>query len=247
MTLLSRENTPDNASLIGIANLRRARTSRPTVMEKGIGIFLFDENGREYIEGCSSFYRAALSPLPNARVAFASTGSEANGFLLKFMRFRNATLGERQRINVIARVGSFHGGTIATAALGGFPGTAAAFNLPTDDVILVSQPDYVNAALPGETEEEFTARMLAEIEAAILKAGAETVGARILEPVSYSAGCVLPPRGYMVGLRRLLTAHGVLLFDDEVICGFGRTGSLFGAQTFGMQPDCITIACMARW
>ncbi|MBS0560573.1 MAG: aminotransferase class III-fold pyridoxal phosphate-dependent enzyme, partial [Proteobacteria bacterium] len=284
MTLSRRDNTPDNAGLIGFTNLRQSRTSRPMVMEKGRGIFLTDENGREFIEGCSSFYcaalgfsdddlidaairqmrvlpayssgiyrtvpvvleltekLAALAPLPNARVALASTGSEANDFLLKFMRFRNATLGERRRTKVIARAGSYHGATMATAALGGFPGTAESFNLPADDVILVSQPDYVNAAQPGETEDEFTARMLAEIEAAILKAGPETVGAMILEPVSYSAGCVIPPRGYMEGLRRLLIAHGALLFDDEVICGFGRTGALFGAETLGIQPDCITIA-----
>jgi 4-aminobutyrate--pyruvate transaminase len=253
-------------------------------MEKGRGIFLTDENGREYLEGCSSFYcaalgfsddelieaavkqmrslpayasgiyrtvpvvlelaekLAALSPLPKARVAFGSTGSEANDFLLKFMRFRNAVRGERQRTKVIARTASYHGATIATAALGGFANTARDFNLPMDDVITVPQPDYVNAALPGETEDEFTARMLAEIQAAIERAGPETVGAMILEPVSYSAGCVLPPRGYMDGLRRLLTDCGALLFDDEVICGFGRTGQMFGAETFGMQPDCMTVA-----
>jgi 4-aminobutyrate--pyruvate transaminase len=284
MSSSKRDNTPDNAVLLGFTNLRQSRTSRPLVMEKGRGIFLTDENGREFIEGCSSFYcaalgfsdedlieaavrqmrslpayasgiyrtvpvvlqlaekLAALSPLPRARVAFGSTGSEANDFLLKFMRFRNAVLGERQRTKVIARAGSYHGATMATAALGGFPGTARSFNLPMDDVILVSQPDYVNAAHPGETEDEFTMRMLAEIAAAIDQAGPETIGAMILEPVSYSAGCVLPPRGYMDGLRRLLTDCGALLFDDEVICGFGRTGEMFGATTLGIQPDCMTVA-----
>ena len=278
------DNTPDNAVLLGFTNLRQARTSRPVVMEKGRGIFLIDENGREWLEGASSFYcaalgfsdddlieaavrqmrslpayasgiyrtvpvvlelaekLAALSPLPKARVAFGSTGSEANDFLLKFMRFRNAARGEPQRTKVIARTGSYHGSTMATAALGGFPGTASRFNLPMDDVILVGQPDYVNAALPGETEDDFAARMLAEIAQAIEQAGPETVGAMILEPVSYSAGCVLPPRGYMDGLRRLLTGCGALLFDDEVVTGFCRTGSMFGAETFAMQPDCMTVA-----
>ena len=98
-----------------------------------------------------------MAPFANARVAFASTGSEANDFLIKFMRFRNAHRGEPKRVKVIARAGSYHGATIATAPLGGFPGTARAFNLPMDDVIMVSQPDYVNGALAGEDEAEFTA------------------------------------------------------------------------------------------
>jgi 4-aminobutyrate---pyruvate transaminase len=84
--------------------------------------------------------------------------------------------------------------------------------------------------------------MLAEIEQAIERAGPETVGAMILDPVSYSAGCVLPPAGYLTGLRELLDRHSILLFDDEVITGFCRTGSMFAAETFAMRADCMTLA-----
>lgn len=284
MLELRRGNAPDNATLIGFTNLRHARTSRPLVMEKGRGIFLTDENGREYIEGCSSFYSAALgfsepelveaairqmrqlpayasglyrtvpaalalgeklsamAPMKGARVAFASTGSEANDFLIKFMRFHNAHRGEPQRTKIIARALSYHGATVATAPLGGFPGTARAFNLPMQDVITVSQPDYPNNKQDGEDEAAYTARLLAEIEQAIVQAGPETVGAMILDPVSYSAGCIVPPAGYLSGLRALLERYGVLLFDDEVITGFCRTGHMFAAQTFGMRPNCMTLA-----
>ncbi len=284
MPISHRGNAPDNATLIGFTNLRQARTTRPMVIEKGRGIFLIDENGREYIEGTSSFYSAALgfsdpelveaavrqmhqlpayasglyrtvpaalalgeklaamAPMANARVTFGSTGSEANDFLIKFMRFRNGHRGEPKRVKIIARALSYHGATVTTAPLGGFPGTARAFNLPMDEVITVSQPDYVNAALPGESEAEFSARMLAEIEQAIEQAGPATVGAMILDPVSFSAGCVVPPVGYLPGLRGLLDRYGVLLFDDEVINGFCRTGSMFAAQTFGFRPDCMTLA-----
>jgi 4-aminobutyrate--pyruvate transaminase len=278
------DNTPDNAALIGFTNLKRARTTRPMVIERGRGIFLIDENGREYIEGTASFYCAALgfsdaelieaavrqmralpafasgiyrtvpaalalgeklaamAPMKDARVAFASTGSEANDFLIKFMRFRNAHRGEPQRTKVIARTGSYHGGTMATAALGGFPGTAEAFNLPMGDVLTVGQPDFVNRALPGESEAEFTGRMLLELEQVIEAAGPETVGAMILDPVSYSAGCVLPPSGYLAGVQAILARYGVLFFDDEVITGFCRTGNLFAAETFGFVPDCMSLA-----
>jgi len=284
MHISQRSNSPDNATMIGFTNLRHARTTRPMVIEKGRGIFLIDENGREYIEGTSSFYSAALGfsdpdlidaavrqmrqlpafasglyrtvpaalalgeklasmvPLTNARIAFASTGSEANDFLIKFMRFRNAHRGEPRRVKVIARAGSYHGATVATAPLGGFPGTARAFNLPMNDVIMVSQPDYVNGAFAGEDEAGFTARMLAEVEQAIERAGPETVGAMILDPVSFSAGCVVPPAGYLSGLRALLDRHSILLFDDEVITGFCRTGSMFAAETFAMRPHCMTLA-----
>ncbi|MBW8708970.1 MAG: aminotransferase class III-fold pyridoxal phosphate-dependent enzyme [Alphaproteobacteria bacterium] len=277
-------NAPDNRTLIGFTNLRQARINRPLVIEKGNGIYLTDENGREYIEGTSSFYSAALgfsdpelveaairqmrqlpayasglyrtvpaalalgeklasmAPVSKARVAFASTGSEANDFLIKFMRFRNGHRGEPQRVKVIARALSYHGATVMTAPLGGFPGTARAFNLPMADVITVSQPDYVNNARPGEDEATFNERMLAELEQAIETAGPETVGAMILDPVSFSAGCVVPPAGYLIGVRTLLDRYGILLFDDEVITGFCRTGSMFAAQTFGMRPDCMTLA-----
>ena len=89
--------------------------------------------------------------------------------------------------------------TVATAPLGGFPGTARAFNLPMQDVITVSQPDYPNNKQDGEDEAAYAARLLAEIEQAILQAGPETVGAMILDPVSYSAGCIVPPAGYLSG------------------------------------------------
>jgi len=111
-----------------------------------------------------------------------------------------------------------------------------------DDVITVSQPDYVNCAFAGEDERTFTTRMLAEIEQAIERAGPETVGAMILEPVSFSAGFVLPPAGYLSGLRDLLNRHSILLFDDEVITGFCRTGSMFAAESFAMRADCMTLA-----
>ena len=174
--------------------------------------------------------------MKDARVAFASTGSEANDFLMKFMRFRNAYLGQPKRTKVIARTGSYHGGTMATAALGGFPGTAAAFNLPMDDVLTVGQPDFVNRALEGESEAEFTARMLLEVEQTIEQAGPETVGAMILDPVSYSAGCALPPAGYLTGLQEILARYGVLFFDDEVITGF-RLGVGGATERYGVRPD----------
>ncbi len=279
-----RANIPDNPALMNFTNLRQARTTRPMVIERGRGVFIIDENGREYLEASASFFCAALgfsegelveaairqmralpayatgiyrtapaimaladrlvslSPLPRTRVAFGATGSEANDFLLKFMRFRNIHLGQPQRRKMIARHGSYHGGTNATAALGNNPAVQAAFGIPLDDVVNVRQPDFFNNGLPGESEAEFTARMLAELEAAIMAAGPETIGGMLIDPISYSAGCVIPPAGYLDGVRRILDRHGILLFADEVITGFGRTGDMFASQTLGIAPVCITAA-----
>jgi 4-aminobutyrate--pyruvate transaminase len=279
-----RLNVPDNKALMNFTNLRQARTTRPMVLERGRGVFIIDENGREYLEGSSSFfcaalgfserelvdaalrqmqalpayatgiYRttpaimalaerlAALSPLPGTRVAFGATGSEANEFLLKFMRFRNIHRGEPQRRKMIARHGSYHGGTNATAALGNNPAVQAAFGIALDDVVNVRQPDFHNNGLPGESEAEFTARLLAELEAAIQAAGPETIGGMLIDPISYSAACAIPPPGYLDGVKRVLDGHGIPLFCDEVITGFGRTGHMFATETFGIAPTCITIA-----
>lgn len=183
---------------------------------------------------------AALAPVPDAHVAFGATGSEANEFAMKFMRYRNAYRGEPGRRKVISRFGSYHGGTLAAAGLGGSKTLHDAFALPMDDHILVSQPDFLNNALAGESEAAFVERLIGELESAIEAAGPETIGAFIAEPLSFSAGLVIPPEGYFQRVRALLDRYGILFFDDEVITGYGRTGRMFGAETLGFTPDIMT-------
>lgn len=185
---------------------------------------------------------SALAPIEDAHVAFGATGSEANEFALKFMRYRNTFLGRPEKRKMISRLGSYHGGTLMTAGLGGSKTLHDAFALPMKDHLLVSQPDHVNNAQDGETEAEFTDRLIDELEEVIEREGAETIGAFVAEPLSFSAGLVIPPDGYFERVSAILKANDILFIDDEIITGYGRTGQMFGAETLGFRPDILNCA-----
>jgi 4-aminobutyrate---pyruvate transaminase len=96
--------------------------------------------------------------------------------------------------------------------------------------------------LPGESEEAFVARCVRSLEDLIEREGAETIGAFFAEPIMVSGGCIVPPPTYYEKIQAVLKKHDILLIADEVICGFGRTGAMFGCETFGIEPDMITMA-----
>ncbi len=185
---------------------------------------------------------AAIAPIKNARIAFATTGSEANDSLIKFMWYGNGHTGAKARRKIISRRGSYHGGTALTTGLGGSAALQESFGIPTVDHVYVSQPAWPMAGLPGESEAGYTARLAEELRAAIIAAGPETVAAMIAEPVSVSAGMLPPPAGYFPAIKAVLDEFGIQLFADEVVTGFGRTGNMWGSETFAIQPDCITSA-----
>ncbi len=182
---------------------------------------------------------AERAPIPDARVAFAASGSEANDFLLKFVRFRNRARGDGRRTKVIARVGSYHGGTLASASLTG--GHHEEFGLPLEGILHTVQPDFVNLAREGESEEAFAERVVGALAALLEREGPETIAAFLTEPVSFSCGLVMPPATYFERLQALLREHGILYLDDEVVTGFGRTGQWFGCESFGIEPDALCV------
>ena len=185
---------------------------------------------------------SAVAPIPNARVAFATTGSEANDNLIKFMWYGNGHADEPQRRKIISRRGSYHGGTVLLTAFGGSEALARSYGVPTDDCVYVSQPDWPASAHPGEQEAEYTARLAAELRAAIEAAGPETIGSMIAEPISVSAGMLPPPSGYFSAVQEVLDGYGIRLFVDEIVTGFGRTGYMWGSEALGIAPDCVTCA-----
>jgi L-2,4-diaminobutyrate transaminase len=115
-------------------------------------------------------------------------------------------------------------------------------DLPVPGVLHTGAPHFYRESEPGETEEEFSRRRAAELEALIVREGAETVGAFIAEPVLGTGGIVPPPRGYWREVQAVLRRYDVLLIADEVICGFGRTGANFGSLLYDIEPDLTTIA-----
>jgi len=114
--------------------------------------------------------------------------------------------------------------------------------LPFEFVKFASCPHYYRAGEPGESEEQFTARMAAELQALIEAEGPETIAAMIAEPVQGAGGVILPPKGYFQAIGRVLAKHDIPLIDDEVITGFGRTGNWFGCETYKFQPASMTLA-----
>jgi 4-aminobutyrate--pyruvate transaminase len=183
---------------------------------------------------------AAFAPFPNARIAFANSGSEANDALIKFVRFANVARGESKRRKIICRAGSYHGCTTLLAGLGSSRELQQAFGLVADDIITVSQPDLRNA-LPGESTTEFLARIVAELEEAIVQAGPETIAAFIAEPVSFSAGFVIPPLGYFQSIAQVLRRYRIRLLADEIVTGFYRLGTPMGWQVLDVPCDGLTV------
>jgi 4-aminobutyrate--pyruvate transaminase len=177
-----------------------------------------------------------------AKALFACSGSEANDTAMKLVWYYHHAIGKPEKRKLIARHRGYHGTTIAAASLTGLPNMHHDFNLPLAGVLHVTCPHFYREGRPGETEAQFTDRLVAELEALILTEGPHTVGAFIAEPVMGTGGVVVPPEGYFPRVQEVLRRYDILVIADEVICGFGRTGEVWGSDTFGICPDMLTCA-----
>jgi len=183
-----------------------------------------------------------LAPVPMARVVFQCSGSEANDTAVKLAWYYWNAVGEPQRSKIIARRMAYHGSTCAAVSLSGKPDMHAGFGLPFAPFKHTEFPHYYRCHEPGETEVEFSNRMAAALETLIQAEGPDTIAAFFAEPVMGAGGAVLPPRGYFEKVQAVLRKYDILFVADEVICGFARTGEMWGCQTFGIQPDMVTSA-----
>jgi len=174
-------------------------------------------------------------------VFFNSSGSEANDTVFRMVRHYWKSKGEPQRKHFISRWNAYHGSTVAGVSLGGMKHMHVIGDLPIPGVHHVMQPYAFNEGF-GEDEEKFAARAAQEIEDKILELGPENVAAFIGEPVQGAGGVIIPPKGYWKRVDAICKKYGVLLVSDEVICGFGRLGSWFGFQHFGVTPDLVAMA-----
>jgi 4-aminobutyrate--pyruvate transaminase len=183
-----------------------------------------------------------MAPMPVGKVFFANSGSEANDSQIKFMWYAANARGEGARKKIIARNRAYHGVTLASASLTGLDSFHKSFDLPFDFTVRVECPHYWKNAAPGESEEQYSARLAADLEATILREGPATIAAMFVEAVMGAGGAMVPPRGYFEAITPVLAKYDIKLVDDEVICGFGRTGNAFGCQTMNYQPDSMSIA-----
>ena len=256
----------------------------PMILNKGKGVYVYDSDGKDYIEGlaglwCTSFgfsepelvkaatkqmeelpyYHSftakthnpainlaekliAIAPEGLDKVFFCNSGSEANDTAIKMVWYYHAAIGKPEKRKMISRKGGYHGVTLAASSLTGLPYVQQGFSLPLDFAKHTTAPNYFQGAHEGESEADFVKRCMNDLEDMIAKEGADTIGAFIAEPLMGAGGVILPPEGYFEALQPILKKHDILLIADEVICGFGRTGNMWGSETYGLKPDILTCA-----
>jgi 4-aminobutyrate---pyruvate transaminase len=265
-------------------NARRHESVGPMIIERGDGVRVYDDQGKDYIEGLAGLWSVAvgfgeerlakaayaqmrklpyyhsfshkshpaaialaerlvkMAPGDLSKAHFTSSGSEANDFVIKLVWYYNNALGRPNKKKFIARQRGYHGVSIASASLTGLPNFQRDFDLPLPFARHVSAPHFWRSAKPGESEEDFATRLAAELEETILREGPETVAAFIGEPVMGAGGVIPPPKTYWEKVQAVCRRHDVLIVADEVITGFGRTGRMFGSETYAIKPDVLVVS-----
>jgi len=265
-------------------NLRAVQREGPLVITHGEGVYVYDDEGRRYVEGMAGLWCASLgfsekrladaafrqmcelpfyhsfagkvpaistelaerlirmAPAGMGKALFANSGSEANDAAIKLAWYINNAVGRPQKKKIISRKRAYHGVTVAAASLTGLAFAHDDFDLPIARILHADCPDYYRGGRPGESEEAFAARLAGDLEQLILSEGPDTVAAFFAEPVMGGGGVIVPPATYFDRIQPILKKYEILFVLDEVICGFGRTGNMFGAQTFDLQPDIMTLA-----
>ena len=186
----------------------------------------------------------SMLPIENAKIFFANSGSEANDSHMKMLRYYFNVTGEPQKKKIIALDRAYHGVTLAASALTGLEVNHKHFSLPLDalGILRTDSPSYYHGCKNNESEHEFVSRLINNLEELILSEGPETIAAYIAEPVGGASGVVVAPDSYFPEVQTLLTKYDIMMWSDEVICGFGRTGNNFGCETMGFRPQLISLA-----
>jgi 4-aminobutyrate---pyruvate transaminase len=265
-------------------NLASFRENGPLVIERGKGVYVYDSDGKPYLEAMAGLWCTALgygneelvetaaaqmrtlsfahlftgkshdpaielaeklkeiAPVPISKVFFCNSGSEANDTQVKLVWYLNNARGRPQKKKIISRVKAYHGVTVAAASLTGLPGNHRDFDVPLAGFLHAGCPHHYRFARDGESEEEFASRLAAELDALIVSEGPDTVAAFIAEPVMGAGGVIVPPRTYFQKIMLVCAKHDLFVISDEVICGFGRLGTMFGCQQLGFKPQSISVA-----
>lgn len=183
-----------------------------------------------------------IAPAPMSKVFYTNSGSEANDTIVKMVWYRSNALGKHEKKKIISRMRGYHGVTVASASMTGLPNNHRSFDLPIAGVMHTTCPHFWSQGTAGETEEAFASRCAQDLDDMIQAEGPETVAAFIAEPVMGAGGVVVPPATYWEKIQAVLAKYDILLIADEVICGFGRTGNMFGSTTYDITPDIMTMS-----
>lgn len=268
-----------------ITNLKlHAQDEEILILDRGEGIYVYDTNGKKYLEGLAGLWCTSLgygvkeladaaseqmaklgyaslftskshepairlsekliemSPYKKGKVFFGNSGSDANDTQLKIYTYYNNALGNSSKKKIISRIKGYHGVTVASASMTGLPAQHKLFDLPADGFFHTDTPHFYRGGLENETEQEYVNRLASNLDALINKEGPENIAAMIAEPLMGAGGVIIPPKGYFPAIQSILDKYSIALIDDEVVCAFGRTGNIWGSETFEMKPSSITIA-----
>jgi len=182
------------------------------------------------------------APKGMSKVYFGLSGSDANETNVKLVWYYNNILGRPEKKKIISRWRGYHGSGLMTGSLTGLHLFHKKFDLPLAQVKHTEAPYYFRRPDTAMSEAEFVAHCAAELERLIEREGPETIAAFIGEPALGTGGLVPPPAGYWEAIQPILQKHDILLIADEVVSGFGRLGSMFGSDHYGITPDFVTIA-----
>ena len=255
-----------------------------TLMARGDGVYVYDDQGKKYLEAMAGLWCASLgfsekrlaeaaykqllelpyyhtffhkgnlpstelaaklvglAPVKMSKVLFQCSGSEANDAAIKLIWYYHNAIGKPLKKKIIGRIRGYHGNTVASVSASGQPHMVADFDLPLPMMKHTDNPNYYRFHHEGESEDQFSQRMADNLEQLILAEGPDTVAAFFAEPVQGGGGAITPPAGYFEKIQPILKKYDILFVADEVICGFGRTGNMWGSQTYNLQPDMLSCA-----
>ena len=182
------------------------------------------------------------APANMSKVYFGMSGSDANETNIKLIWYANNIMGRPEKKKIISRHRGYHGSGIMTGSLTGLAVFHNAFDLPRAPILHTDAPYYFRREDENQSEEDFSTQCANNLEAMIIEEGPDTVAAFIGEPVLGTGGIVPPPAGYWAKIQAVLKKYDILLVVDEVVTGFGRLGTMFGSEHYGLEPDLITIA-----
>lgn len=185
---------------------------------------------------------AELAPAPLNNIFYGSSGSESNDTAIRLIRHYWVLKGEPKRRIIISRKNAYHGSTIAAGSMGGMSHVHAHSYPVYDGFRHIMDPYWYGEGKDGESLEDFGLRAARALEDEILAVGPENVAAFAGEPVQGAGGVKIAPSTYWPEIQRIVDKYGILLLADEVITGFGRMGTWFGSDYYGIRPDIITFA-----
>lgn len=196
----------------------------------------FGRNTKPSIELADQLLRN--SPIRDGKVFFTNSGSEANESVVKILWMINRSIGLSDRRKLIARKNGYHGTTVLASSLTG-KDYIKAFGLPTSDILYAECPHYWRYGHPGESESEYSNRLSDNLETLIIREDPQTIAGFWAEPVIGAGGVIPPPVNYFKTIQAVLKKYQIPMVIDEVICGLGRTGSLWGCDTYDITPDIL--------